>query len=62
MIGFVLQKGACSLGVASQKGHLNVVKALLEAGANINQADKVSIRTPTVYDIIACDHCIYVYV
>ena len=57
MMGFVLQNGSCSLGAASNVGHLDVVKALMEAGANINQADKVSIHTPTVYDIIACDHC-----
>ena len=64
MMRFVLQKGSCSLGIASYKGHLDVVKALMEAGANINQADEVSIHvhTPTVYDIIACDHCISVYV
>ena len=59
MMGFVLQKGSCSLGTACNMGHLDVVKALLEAGANINQADKVSIHTctSTVYDIIACDNC-----
>ena len=64
MMGFVLQNGLCSLGAASSLGHLDVVKTLMEAGANINQADKVSIHvhTPAVYDIIACDHCISVYV
>ena len=54
MMGFLLQKGGSSLGAASYKGHLNIVKTLIEAGANFDQADKVSIRTPTVYDIIAC--------
>ena len=62
MMGFLLQKGGSSLGAASYKGHLNIVKTLIEAGANFDQADKVSIRTPTVYDIIACDHCISVIV
>ena len=28
--------------MASQEGHLDVVKTLIEAGANINQATKVS--------------------
>ena len=58
MMGFVLQNGSCSLGTACNMGHLDVVKALLEAGANIYQADKVSIRTPTVYDIIALHICL----
>ena len=33
--------------MASQKGHLDVVKTLIEAGANIHQAEKVSIHTYT---------------
>ena len=36
--------------MASQKGHLDVVKTLIEAGANINEAekvDKVSTHIPT---------------
>ena len=41
MMTFVLQNGCSPLYVASWKGHLDVVKTLLEAGANINQADKV---------------------
>ena len=56
MMGFVLQNGASSLGTACNSGHLDVVKTLIEAGANINQAVKVSIYTATVYEIIACDH------
>ena len=45
--------------MASWKGHLDVVKTLIEAGANIHQADKVSqLHTYLhVYDIIACDQC-----
>ena len=42
MIRFVLQDGASSLGAASTNGHLDVVIILMEAGANINQADTVS--------------------
>ena len=45
--------------MASQKGHLDVVKTLIEAGANIHQADEVSTYLH-VYDIIACDQCISV--
>ena len=41
MMTFVLQDGCSPLYVASLKGHLDVVKTLLEAGANINQANKV---------------------
>ena len=39
MMTFVLQWSP--LFVASRNGHLDVVKTLLEAGANINQANKV---------------------
>ena len=38
---FVLQNGWSPLNAASRNGHLDVVETLLEAGANINQADKV---------------------
>ena len=41
MMTFVLQDGCRPLFAASGKGHLGVVKTLLETGANINQADKV---------------------
>ena len=37
----VLQNGRSRLYTASCNGHLGVVKTLLEAGANINEADKV---------------------
>ena len=33
--------------MACQEGHLDVVKTLIEAGANINEADKVSAHIPT---------------
>ena len=45
LMGFVLQDGLSPLHMASQEGHLDVVKALIEAGANINQANKVSTHT-----------------
>eukprot|EP00731_Ephydatia_muelleri_P034272 Em0053g18a len=38
MMTFVLQNGWSPLNAASRNGHLGVVKTLLEAGANINQA------------------------
>ena len=40
---FVLQDGQSPLYVASGCGHLQVVKALLDAGANVNQGEKVGI-------------------
>ena len=52
MMGFVLQDGGSPLGAASNNGHLDVVITLMEAGANINQADKVRIHTATVHGII----------
>ena len=33
--------------MASQEGHLDVVKTLIEAGANIDQANKVSTHIST---------------
>ena len=36
MIGFVLQDGWTPLGAASQNGHIEIVKILIEAGANVN--------------------------
>ena len=45
LMGFVLQDGWRPLHMASQQGHLDVVKTLIEAGANINQVDKVSTYT-----------------
>ena len=41
MMSFVLQDGWSSFIIASCNGHLEVVKTLIEAGANINQANKV---------------------
>ncbi|KAL5509700.1 hypothetical protein EMCRGX_G005116 [Ephydatia muelleri] len=40
MMTVVLQDGSSPLKAACLNGHLDVVKTLLEAGANINQADK----------------------
>ena len=40
---FVLQDGESPLLAASFNGHPDVVKTLIEAGANVNQTDKVCI-------------------
>ena len=45
MIIFVLQGGCSPLMGASDAGHLDVVKTLIEAGANVNQTSKVGICT-----------------
>ena len=37
----VLQDDCSPLLIASSKGHLDIVKTLIEAGANVNQANKV---------------------
>ena len=37
----VFQDGGSPLLVASINGHLDVVKTLIEEGANVNQTDKV---------------------
>ena len=57
---FVLQNGQSPLYTSSFNGHLDVVKTLIDAGANIDQTDKVSTHIAT-YDIIAFDQCISVY-
>ena len=41
MMTFVLQNGSSPLCAACFNGHLDLVKTLLEAGANINQVNKV---------------------
>ena len=43
---FVLQDGQSPLYTSCLNGHLDVVKTLIEAGANIDQADKVSTHIP----------------
>ena len=43
MMTFVLQDGCSPLYIAGCNGYLDVVKTLLEAGANINQANNVGI-------------------
>ena len=38
---FVLQDGWTPLVIASENGHLEIVKSLIEAGANVNHTTKV---------------------
>ena len=47
MMTIVLQNGCSPLYGASFGGHFDVVKTLLEAGANINQATNVGTCTHT---------------
>ena len=44
---FVFQDGWSPLYASSHDGRLDVVKTLIEAGANIIQADKVRTHIPT---------------
>ena len=37
---------------ASEKGHLDVVKTLTEAGANVNQTSKVGLCAYSVYSLV----------
>ena len=52
LMGFVLQNGESPLYMASQNGHLDVVKTLIQAGANINQVTKVSTHIPTCASLL----------
>ena len=47
LMGFVLQDGLSPLYMACREERLDVVKTLIEAGANINEADVVSTHIPT---------------
>ena len=49
---FVLQDGWTPLYTSCLKGHLDIVKTLIEAEANIDLANKVSTQYPHIYDII----------
>ena len=55
----VLQDGCSSLYAASCNRHLDVVKTLLEAGANIDQVNKVGGHVCIQYH---CKHVWYMYV
>ena len=51
MIAFVLQGGWSPLIAASARGHVEVVRSLIEAGANFNHTNKVGICTVLLYSI-----------
>ena len=48
MMGFVLQDGWTPLVSVSQNGHLEIVKRLIEAGANVNHTSKVVKKKNTI--------------
>ena len=63
LVGFVLQDGLSPLHMASQEGHLDVVKTLIEVEANINQADKVCMQYVHMYDnLMVDDRSCYLYI
>ena len=41
MMGFVLQDGWTPLGAASEYGHVEIVKRLIKARANVNHTSEV---------------------
>ena len=51
-----LQDGWCPLMIASERGHLAILKLLIKQGANINSQNKVSITVDeiTTYTISIC--------
>ena len=55
MITLAWQDGWSPLIVASRKGHVEVVRSLIEAGVNINHTDKVGTRTHTLFDCTPLD-------
>ena len=53
---FVLQDGNSPLYIATSNAHLEVVKALLVAGADANQGDKVCICSSKIVVLITTDY------
>ena len=51
MMTFILQ-GKSLLWTARYNGHLEIVKTLIEAGANVNQTDKVHVGV--MYNVHVC--------
>ena len=58
MMIFVLQNGWSPLMTASEKGHLDVVTTLVEAGANVNHTNKVGICTLLLYTYTVLLFCL----
>ena len=64
---FLLQNGKSPLWTALDKAHLDLVKKLIQAGANVNQTNKVGIKMHCVIEKILLNfnnhliaHC-YIY-
>ena len=55
---FVLQVGKSLLMIALTNGHLDIVKTLIEAGANVNQSNKVSVCALLLYSVNAHLYCL----
>ena len=55
---FLLQDGKTPFTIAIEKGHLDVVKTLIEAGANVDHIDEVgTVYMCTVVLLHKCTHC-----
>ena len=55
-MGFILQDGRTPLVSASQNGYLEIVKSLMEAGANVNHTTKVvRIHLPPYVHLFMCN-------
>ena len=48
--------------VASEKGHLDVVKTLVEAGANVNYTNKIGLHTQFCCTLISCTFIHHVHI
>ena len=58
MMIFVLQNGSSPLLIASHSGHLDVVKTLIEAGANVNHTNKVGTCALLLYTYTVLLYCL----
>ena len=58
MMAFVFQTSWSPLLIASCNGHLDIVKTLIEAGANVNQANKVG----CTHILVSYNNAVIVYV
>ena len=54
---FVLQDGRSPLLIASSEGHLDIVKTFIEAGANVNEVNKVRIYDLIIFEHTYCTYC-----
>ena len=62
MMTIVLQDGVSPLYIASSTGYLDIVKTLIEARANVNQADKVQCvgRLHVSFSVIVINEYTYI--